>query len=574
MTKYDGGLYYEGTVQDTRKSERYRKRFRQLKEETTVGDWRAHWKELSEYMLPRKGRYLSSDDTTEDNRGEKRNASVINGSSYDAIRTLSAGMQGGLTSPSRPWFRLTLPDADLAEFGPVRNWLHDVRNLMLHVFQRSNFYGAIHSVYEELGVFGTNAMLIIEDFRDAVRFRPYTVGEYYLANGPDYRPNTLYRRFTMTGRQIIDKWGRERVSHRILRSYEKNMGEDRFVVIHAIQPNLTYDPASMGIPGMRYESVYFEESPGEGNEEKLLEVSGFETMPFVAPRWSVTATDVYGRSPGMDALGDVKMLNKMETKSLKALDKMIDPPMNAPTTMRKYGNPNTLPGGVNYIDVQQGQQGFIPAYQISPRFQDMEFKIDRVEQRIRRFFFNDMFQMILGQEKTMTAREVAERHEEKLMMLGPVLERLQSEMLEPIITRTYHIMNGLGMLPPAPEEIEEGGLQIKYVSLLAQAQQMVAAPSIEQFVAFAGNLAAVHPSILDKVDFDQAVDEYGDMLGVTPKIIRSDDDVEELRAARSQQMQQQAQMEQAGQMVDAAKTLSETDVTTPNGLTQMIGGVA
>jgi len=557
-----------------RKPERYRKRMAQLKKEVTSQEWRAHWAELAEYMLPRKGRYLSSDSTKEDNRGEKRSSKIINGSICDAIRTLAAGMQGGLTSPSRPWFRLTLPDPDLNEFGPVRNWLHDVRNAMLAVFQRSNFYGAIHSVYEELGVFGTNAMLINEDMRDVVRFRPYTIGEYYLANGPTYLPDTLYRRFTLTARQIVAQFGLENCSDSVKRSLEKNQGENRFTVVHAIQPNVDHDPASLGIPGMAYEDVYFEEKPGAKEDNGFLRIGGYESIPFVAPRWAVTATDVYGRSPGMDALGDTRMLQTMESKSLKALDKMIDPPMNAPTTMRKSGNPNVLPGGVNYLDIQQGSQGFTPAYQINPRFQDMEYKIDRVEQRISRFFFNDMFKMILGQEKTMTATEVAERHEEKLMMLGPVLERLQSEMLEPIISRTFQVVESLGAIPEAPPEIGEAGLQIKYISLLAQAQQMVAAPSVEQFAGFVGNLAGVNPDVVDKMDFDQAVDEYGDMLGVTPKIIRSDDDVAELRAQRSQQQQQAAQSEQMMQGAQGAKLLSETSMDNGSALDALMGGVA
>ena len=555
---------------DEKKTERYRKRFGQLKNEVTSQEWRAHWQELADYMLPRKGRYLSDDAIQSDNRGDKRNDKIVNGSICDAIRTLAAGMQGGLTSPSRPWFRLTLPDPDMALWGPVRNWLHDVRNAMLMTFQRSNFYGAIHSTYEELGVFGTNAMLILEDMRDGVRFRPYTIGEYYLANGPDYRPDTLYRRFSMTARQLVGEFGEDNVSDMVKRQFEKNQGEDRFAVIHAIQPNQEHDPASQGIPGMEYESVYFEENPGDGQDEKFLRVSGYEGVPFVAPRWKVTATDVYGGSPGMEALGDTKMLQKMEIKALKALDKMVDPPMNAPTQMKRQGNPNILPGGVNYIDVQQGQQGFTPTYLVNPHFQDMEYKIDRVEQRIRRFFFNDMFAMIIGADKTMTAREVAERHEEKLMMLGPVLERLQAEMLEPIITRTFDIMMRNGLLPPPPEEMRDG-VQIKYISLLAQAQQMIAAPGVEQFVGFLGNLAGVSPEVLDKINIDAVVDEYGEILGVSPKIIRGEEDVAQIRQARAEAAQAAQQQEMMMQGAQGAKLLSEAKLGGGSALDAMLG---
>lgn len=555
-----------------RKSQCYRKRFNQLKNAIDEKEWRAHWLELSQYMLPRKGRFLSDDSHEEHNSGAKRNSKIINGSAHDAVRTLAAGMQGGLTSPSRPWFQLALPDKDIMEYGPVREWLDSLRTAMLHVFQRSNFYSSVNNVYEELGVFGTSTMGIFEDYETVVRFRPYTVGEYYLANGADLRVNSLYRRCTMTARQLVEMFGKENCSIHVRQAYEENNGERPFGVIHVMQPNIARDPASLGRGGMKYESVYFEESPSE-DTDTFLRVSGFRSIPFVAPRWATTSTDVYGRSPGMDALGDVKMLQKMETKSLTALDKMIDPPMIAPTALMRHGNPNTLPGGVNYVDIAQGQAGFAPAYQINPNFQQMEGKVERIEQRIRRFFFNDLFMQILGQEKQMTAREVAERHDEKIMMLGPVLERLQSEMLGPIIQRTFEVMTEMGMVPPPPPEVEQMPIEIKYISLLAQAQQMVMAPGIEQFAGFVANLAGVNPDVLDKVDFDQTVDEYAGLMGVPPKIVRSDEDVKALRAQKAQAAQAQMQAEQGLQMAQGAKTLSETKMGEGSALDVMTGGL-
>ena len=551
-----------------RKTERYRKRLAELQNIVESQFWREHWRELADYFLPRRGRYLTSPNTNEDNKGDKRNRKIINGSSYDAVRTLAAGMQGGLTSPSRPWFRLSLADEELAGYAPVKRHLHDIRTVMLNVFQRSNFYGAIHSVYEELAVFGTAPLGIYEDFDTVVRFRPYTAGEYYLAAAPNFSIDTMYRRYSLTARQLVEEFGEENVSDEVKNIYKENGGEKRFSVINAIQPNRLRDPASLGTSRFPFESITFEE---HGRGENFLRTGGYESLPFVAPRWYLAATDVYGRSPGMSALGDNKMLQKMETKKLKALDKMIDPPMNAPTTMRKNGNPNTLPGGVTFVDTQQGMQGFTPTYQINPDIRMFEESIDRVEVRQRRFFFNDMFQMILGQEKTMTAREVSERHEEKLMMLGPVLERLQSEMLGPIIARTYEVMNNLGMIPEAPPEMQGAAINVEYVSLLAQAQRMVSAPIVEQFVGFTGNLAGVEPTVLDKIDFDQAIDEYGNMLGVPPEVIRSDEEVTAIREAREAAAAQKRQQEAMAQGVQGAKLLSETDVGGQNALEALTG---
>ena len=377
----------------------------------------------------------------------------------------------------------------------------------------------------------------------------------------------------MTVRQMEEQFGLDKMSERTQTMYNKNQGENKIEVIHVVQPNIHHDPASLGIEGKKYESVYFEESAGDKEDvEQFLSVGGFDSMPFVAPRWDVAATETYGTSPGMSALGDVKMLQMMEKKSLKALDKMIDPPMNAPSSM-KNTKINALPGGVNFIDPMGGQAGISPTYQIRPDFQNMEFKIDRVEQRIRRFFFNDMFATIIGQDKQMTAREVSERHEEKLMMLGSVLERLQSEMLSPIIQRVYEVLQGLGAIPPAPDELGDGDVEIQYISLLAQAQQMVAAPAIEQAAAFVGNLAGAFPDVLDKLDADQIVDEYTNMLGVPTRVVRTDAEVEEIRQAKAQQQQQIQQQEQMQQGIQGAKVLSETDTGAESALSALMGSV-
>lgn len=544
---------------------RYRKRYKDLRSDQD--SYRPHWKTIVEYMAPRRGRYLTSEQDDRNTAGSRKDQKIINGSANDALRIIAAGLQGGLTSPSRPWFALTLPDPDLMEFAPVREWLHDTRNRILNVMARSNYYSATHNQYHELAAFGTGPMLIEESYQTVIRCRPFTIGEYVLGLDSAYRVNTLYRMFAMKVHQLIEKFGLDNLPQNVRDM--KDTGKEKFLeVIHCIQPNQVFDPVKADYRGMRFESVYFLANH-TGEDDKFLKQGGYLGIPFSAPRWQVVGVNTYGDSPAMDAIGDVKMLQKLEEKKLKKIDKHVDPPMNAPAALKAKGG-NIIAGGVNYIDILQGQQAFSPAYQVDANIQAVAAEIDRVEQRIRRFFFNDLFITILTADKHMTAYEVARRHEEKLLMLGPVLEQLESEKHDQDIDRIYSIMDNLGLIAPPPREIQGMEMKTEYIGLLAQAQKMVGTASVEQTANFVGALAAFKPDVVDKFDFDQAVDEYGDMTGVPPRLIVSDDKVAAIRAQRAQQQQQLQAQATAIEGADAAKKLSETEVGKGSALDALI----
>lgn len=544
----------------------YRNRHNALKLDSE--DWRAYWEEIGENFMPRKGKYLGSNQD-QNKSGTKKHSKIINGTARDALRTIAAGMQGGLTSPSRPWFVLALPDEDLMEFAPVKDWLHMVRQGMLNIYARSNFYPSIHGLYKELAAFGTSAMLIEEDLTTVIRCRPFTIGEFRLALDARYRPDILDRQFSMTAEQMLEKFGEKAISEAVLESAKDSSRKDqRAEVVHFIGPMKNRDRR-----GMSYESIYYEL---KGDGEKFLRRGGYRGRPFVAPRWDITGVNTYGDCPGMDALGDQKMLQKLESDKLQALAKMVRPPMNAPLAMKGKGG-TILPGGVNYVDVTTGAQGFTPTYQVKPNLQDIAFEIDRVESRIRKFFFNDLFLSVLGTDKNMTATEVVERHEEKMLMLGPVIERLQAELLDVVIERTYSIMDNLGMLPPVPPELSGQEIKIEYISLLAQAQRIVGTTAIQRTAEFVVNLSKVYPQVLDKFDPDEAVDQVSTMYGTPPKIVISDDKVREKREKDAEIAAAQASAAQMVQAVDSGKTLSDTELDKGSALDAVIeqqGGVS
>lgn len=531
--------------------------------------WISHWRDISDYTMPRRGRFLVSDR----NKGDRRNTKIIDNTGRYSLRTLAAGMMTGLTSPSRPWFRLTTPDPALDEFAPVKTWLYLVEQRMRAVFAKSNIYNVLHGTYEELGAFGTSAFLGLDDFEDVVRFYPFTAGEYMIAQDNRGKVDTIYREYSMTVAQVVGEFGEDNVSATVRAMHARGSLDQWVTVCHAIEPRPESQRERGKVDGRNkpIRSVYWEKG---GDQDKVLREAGYDKFPGLAPRWDVLFGDIYGRSPAMDALGDIKQLQAEQKYKGKGIAKMVDPPMVGPSSL-KNRPASVLPGDITYVDVQQGQQGFVPAYQVQPRLNELMMDIQEVQDRVRQAFYADLFLMLANSDRRqMTATEVAERHEEKLLALGPVLERLQDELLEPLIDRTFEKMVAAEILPPPPEELAGVDLRVEYISMLAQAQKAVATGGIERLSSYVGNVAAVRPDVLDKVNWDQTVDEYADALGVPPTLIVPDEQVAEIRAQRqkAEQAQQQAAMLQ--QAAQGAETLSKADMGGDSVLAAITGGMA
>ncbi|EGY26476.1 hypothetical protein DA2_1212 [Desulfovibrio sp. A2] len=490
--------------------------------------WDEAWRDIAVYVLPRRGRMHGRDPlrAPASDQQDARGGRVIDATATRAVRILAAGMQGGLTSPARPWFRLRLADGADAESGPARRWLDAVEQRLYWALARSNFYQASHALYTELAAFGSADLYQEVDPERLTRFAALTCGEFSWACNAAGRVDTVVRRMLMTARQLAERYGEARLStgtRRMLRNEPNRHVE----VVHLVRPRAVRSPGRDGNLHMPFESLVFEADGAAGD---LLHEGGFEEFPHLTARWDVTGSDVYGRSPGMDVLPDVKMLQEMARSQLLAIHKVVNPPMRVPTGFKQ--RLNLIPGAQNYVAPGQ-PEAVAPLYQINPDIAAVTRKIEDVRKAVREGFFNDLFLMFTGDGRSnVTAAEVAERGQEKLLMLGPVIERHQTELLDPLLTRTYGILRRAGALPPNPPELEGLEMRVEYVSALAQAQRMGAAQSIRQFAAEVTALSATAPGVLDKIDFEQAVDELASIGGVPAKVVRSDAEVARLRAAR------------------------------------------
>ena len=556
------------------KRSRILRRYVQL--ENDRSSWRNHWMEISDYILPRRGRYLFQ---TQDDHGKKRNNKIIDSTGTQAIRTMAAGMMSGMTSPARPWFRFGLEDDALMDDHAVKTWLANVERIVRGILQKSNFYNSAFTVYSELGAFGTAPLYRQKNFDSVIRFRPFTAGEYVIAEDENGVIDTLGRSFTMTVSQIIQKFvvqeggGKEDwtgVSKATRNLWNQKNYDVLVPIIHLIEPRRKSerDPKNFSYAHMPFQSQYMEQ--GAENDE-LLMMRGFKKFPAYVPRWDVLAGDIYGRSPGMDTLGDIKQLQQQQKRKAQAIDKMVNPPMVAPTSLR--GKPSSvLPGATTYVDPVQGGAGFTPAYQVTPRLGEMQQDILEVQQRIQRGFFADLFAMMLNSDRReITATEVMEKQSEKLVLLGPVLQRLNNELLDPLLDDVFDFAMEAGLLPEPPEALQGVELRVEYISVLAQAQQAVAASALERTLGFVGNMAAVFPEALDNIDADEAVRQYAAVLGNSPDLLRDSNAVAARRKKNAEAAALAQGVETASAAAQGAKVLSETDTQNPNALTELLG---
>lgn len=525
-------------------------------------NWKPHFQELSKYLFPRGGRFIDVDYTPND--GKKRNQEINDGTGIWSLRTLAAGMHSGLTSPVRPWFRLTLDDKALSDYKPVKVWLDDTRDRILQVLRKAGFYQTIHGQYSELGGFGTSCVMIEKDPRTVARFSPFTIGEYTLGTDEFRRINTLYRTFKMQVKNVVNWFGIENVSKSTKSQYDnKNQRQSWIELKHVIDPNPDLVIGSLNNKNMAYRSVYWE--PGKHNN-KPLSHKGFTKKPFVTFRWFVTGSEIYGRSPGMDALRFVKSLHKMQEKALYALAKQVDPPMNAPLQMK--GFPNTqLPGGLNFFDSLNGQKvGLSPVHELNFSIKDLEFKIEREQQSVQKFFYTDLFLAVINSPtKTQTAYEISRRYQEKLELLGPVIEQIEPG-LDEMVERIYDIMLEGGLLLDPPQELEGRVIEIELVSMLAQAQKLAATAGIEQVARYIQGVANTNEEVLDAFDATESAKLYAEAVGIPAKIMRSDKEVATIRQIREQEALRQQERQENAELAQGAETLSKAKLDDNNAL--------
>lgn len=533
--------------------------------------WTQNWADLAEFILPRRSIWLTQSTggyPTPNNmtRGREINSAIADPTATYAVRVCASGLMSGLASPSRPWFKI-IPGLKRLELdAAARKWIDDTEDRMYTVIAGSNFYNAFATECEDVTVFGTGPNIIYEDEKDLIRCYNPAVGEYYLSTDATGRVDGLLRLFVMTINQMVSFFGVENCPGDVQKLWQEkgNALEYERMVAHCIEPNFAIQGVGK-LPGnFSWREVYWVYGANSGIP---LSQRGFVDQPFTAARWSVQSNDAYGRSVGMDVLPDVMQLQVMTRRMAEAIEKQVRPPLIGNMELKNKPT-STLPGHLTFVSQMGPGQGIRPIYEVNPDVSAMAANIAQIEQRIQKGLFNDLFLMLENQPTSdrMTAYEVAQKLQEKLQVLGPVIESLISDSLKPKLKRIYNILVRKGMIDPKPPSLQGIPLDIEFISMLALAQKGAATGGMERLMQIVGAMAAIYPTVKDNVDSDAFIQEYNELLGNPHKILRGPDDLASIRQQQVQQAQQEQQMQAlertaqaAGAAAPAGKVLSGID---------------
>lgn len=541
--------------------------------------WMLHYQLLETYILPRRGIFINPTVPTPNTmiRGQPINQSILDPTGTYAMRRCASGLMSGLMSPSRPWFKLkpamgAREDVD----ADAETWFETVEDRIYQVMGRSNFYDSGAQMFEDLVTFGTGPMIIYEDEVDVIRCYTPCCGEYLVASSSANRVEALYRQFLMTSSALVEMFGLENCPASIQGMWQSKSGslEVEYLVFHSIEPNFGIASQTQGevgvVPGgFDWRETYWLAA----SDQYPLSIRGFVDQPHICPRWATTSNDAYGRSVGMDVLPDIMQLQVETGRKAEAIEKQVRPPLKASMEMKNEPS-SILPGHITFMNSIGADKGMAPIFTVQPQINDMKEDLKEIQQRIREGFFNDLFMMPEPDAHRMTAYEVAVRRQEKLQVLGPVVERLQNEALAPAIKRIFRIMERRGLLPPLPESLQGIPLGIEYVSMLTVAQKASASAGLAQFASTMINLQQADPAVADLWSRDRWTAAFADNQFIPQSILSTEEELAQARQTRAQQAQVQQGMAEGMAAVEAAKQLGGSSIAPDTALGALIGAPA
>ncbi len=505
-------------------------------------NWEEQWQNIGDLMSPNRGDFVALRSV-----GEKKREKIFDSTPLRALTRFSSGMHNLLTPSSQHWFEITLKNSILAQDKDVQLWLEEVTRLVIEAFNRphNNFHPSMHEYLLDLGAFGTGVMYIKDVPAEGPNYMTFPLYDCYLAKNELGRVDTIYRVYEHTAKELLETWG-DQVPEKVLKARERNAIYDKFACCHVVKPSHTFKEAPQN--RFPWTSIYF-----MPDEKEILSVGGFNEFPFICSRWERNSLETYGRGPGGEALADVKMLNEMEKTYLKALQKMVDPPLMVPDD--GFINPvRTTPGGLNYYRTGLSKDERIFPLPAMQRLDYAENKMAQVRDSIEKAFYLDMMELPGptaqdGDVLRFTATEIQARQRDRMQILGPLVSRQEIELLGPMIERTVNIMMQNNMLPPPPEVVlQQKEFKIEYRNPISISMRGYELNSISQLIQFLAPMAQIDPTVMQRLDIARVAELGAEILRTPPSVIKDEARFNAEMEAQQQQEMMMAQLQQ-GQIV-------------------------
>lgn len=511
-----------------------------------------HWSEIIKRVRPQRDIMHGANPQ----QGQKVAHQIFDSTAELACGRFASTLESITTPRSERWHKL-LPQYPLQEDRAVKQWLEQITDQMFRVrySNDSAFPSQAHEFFLDLGSIGTACMFVDDNVRSrTIRYRTMHMSKIFLAQDFQGRIDTVHRMDAMTARQLVQEFGAKKLTDKVREAAEKG-SEQEFRLLHAVFPREDAQPGRRDYKGMPFASVYI-----LPDEKHQIEEGGYHEFPYMIGRYVVSTNEVYGRSPAMSALPDIKAINEMEKTVLRVGQRVADPPLLtsddgtlAPFQIRPG---QLIPGGV---DIQG--RAMVQALETGANFPITLELAERRRRSINDHFLVTLFQILVEDRTQMTATEVLQRAQEKGALLAPAAGRLQAEFLGPLITRELGIIARAGALPPPPQSwIDMGGgaeYQIEYHSEITRAQKAGEGVGIMRTVEAITPIAQIDPTVLDRFDADEALKRLADINGVPSSVLRSDEQVSAMREGRAQQEQAQQLLAAADVGASAAKNMAQ-----------------
>jgi len=519
------------------------------------GNWESHWEEIAERVLPRQIGFLGA--RTD---GEKKSQKIFDSRPQIALDRSAAVMDSMLTPRQSKWHNLRTTDESLNRQFAVQQWFYQVNNI-LHAARNSpkaNFAGQNFERWISLMAFGTGSLFTDFQPGTGLRYRCINLRDTYFLENHQGIIDSVYRCFKFTARQAAQKWGVNELPEKVAKALENpNRQNDQFEFLHVVVPRTDYNSDRVDAKGKPWASYYI----CMDGQKQMGQEGGYNSFPYSIARYVTAPEEVYGRSPAMTALSDIKMLNEMSKTDMRAVHKLVDPPILLHDDGILGGGAMTVnmrPGGLNPGGVDRNGRALIQPFSTGARVDINEQKMEQRRAAIDDAFLVSLFQ-ILVETPRMTATEALIRAQEKGMLLAPTMGRQQSECLGPQIEREIDLLMFHRILPPMPPELVEAGgeYEIVYDSPMSRMQRAEELVGVQRTMELLAPFAQINPEVLDVFDPDALARLTAEVSGVPTPVLRSQETVDAIRAQRAEQEQMamavQAAQPIAGAMKDAAQ---------------------